>query len=198
MAKGLSDIVTRHARPPPHVPWEAASQRLWENPPFLDHVGQPTDLRDAPEKRDQILHGSLSPTLAVHTHGKGTYSASYRCFDLNIIVPCSSHTHLPCNPGEDGVGTPQRQSWVCPRLASCTTVQGTCQAPTPCGGRRAGGQDRHRGPRGGHRGCGAARPRPPPGVPEPHCQRAGSLPISGHFPRRTGAGGAGSVTGRGG
>jgi hypothetical protein len=94
MVKGLSEIVTWHARPPPHVPWEAASQRPWENPPFLDHVGQPTDLRDAPERRDQILHGCLSPTLAVCTHGKGTYSASYRCFDLNTIVPYPSRTHL--------------------------------------------------------------------------------------------------------
>jgi hypothetical protein len=94
MAKGLSQIVTRHARPPPHVPWEAASQRPWENLPFLDHVGQHTDLRDASERCDQILHGYLSPILAVHTHGKGTYSASYRCFDLNTIGPCPSHTHL--------------------------------------------------------------------------------------------------------
>jgi hypothetical protein len=94
IAKDLSEIVTLHARPLPHVPWEAASQRPRENPPFLDYVGQPTDLCGAPERRDQILHGGLSPTVAVHTHGEGTNSASYRCFDLNTIVPCPSHTHL--------------------------------------------------------------------------------------------------------
>jgi hypothetical protein len=33
----------------------------------------------------------LSPTPAVHTHGKGTYSASYRCSDLITIVPCPHH-----------------------------------------------------------------------------------------------------------
>jgi hypothetical protein len=74
-------------------------------PPFHDYVGQPTDLRDAPERRDQMLHGGLSPTVAVHTHGTGTYSASYRCFDPNTLSHAKvTHTYLKPNAQGSAVG----------------------------------------------------------------------------------------------